>query len=72
MMIWVGTRPLGLAVVFVLFLVFYRLFREQSSGVSVLLHRLLMVFILVLTVWVLCVMSVACWMAMLVLVLLSL
>ena len=31
-MMWVGTWPLGLVVAFVVFLVRYRLFREQSSG----------------------------------------
>ena len=50
MMILVVTGPKGLAVVVVLFLVLYRLFREQSSGVSLLLSRLLMVFTLELII----------------------
>ena len=44
MMILVVTGPVGLAVVTVLFLVQYRRFREQSSGRSLLLFRLRMVF----------------------------
>ena len=72
MMMLVGTWPLGLVVAFVLFLVCCRLFREQSSGRSFLHFRLLMAFTLVLTTLALFVMSVACWMAMLVPVLLSL
>ena len=50
MMMLVGTGPMGLAAVTVLFPVLYRLIREQSSGVSFLLFRRLMVFTLVLTI----------------------
>ena len=50
MMMLVVTGPIGLAVVTVLFLVLYRLFREQSSGVSSLLFRLLIVFTLELII----------------------
>ena len=50
MMMLVVIGPLGLAVVTVLLLVLYRLFREQSSGVSFLLFKLLQVFILELMI----------------------
>ena len=50
MMKLVVTGPIGLVVVTVLFLVLYRLFREQSSGVSFLLFRLLIVFTLELII----------------------
>ena len=72
MMMLVGTGSSGLAVAIVLFLVRYKLSRGLSSGVSFLLSRLLMAFTLVLIIWVLYVMSVAYWTAMLALVLLSL
>ena len=42
--------PVGLAVVIVLFLVLYRQFSERSSGVSLLLFRLRVQFILVLAI----------------------
>ena len=50
MMMLAEEGPLGLAVVIVLFLVLYRQFREQSSGVSFLLYRLRVLFTLVLTI----------------------
>ena len=65
MMMLAVTGALGRAVVIVLFLVIYRLFRGLSSGGSLLHFRLLII-------WVSYVVSVACWMAMLALVLLSL
>ena len=71
MMMLVKAGSIGLAVVTALFLVFLRLFREWIFGCYSSSAGLPMVLSLVLTICVLCVMSVACWMAILVPVLLS-
>ena len=72
MMMLVMTGPLSLAVVIALFLVLCRLFRGLSSGEVILALQAADGIHMVLTIWVWYVMLVACCMALVALVLLSL